>query len=72
MMEEQLHNLQSFPVICLEGTKALDVFIDFMLKNQPCRMRTVAIAKWKSQQQWVKCVNGKNVINVDFFTEKYG
>ncbi|VDK75214.1 unnamed protein product [Litomosoides sigmodontis] len=72
MIEEELYDLQSFPVICLEETKALDIFIDFMLKNRPCRMRTIAIAKWKSQQQWVKCVNGKNIINIDFFIEQYG
>uniref|UniRef100_A0A0R3RG17 Jumonji domain-containing protein 4 n=1 Tax=Elaeophora elaphi TaxID=1147741 RepID=A0A0R3RG17_9BILA len=59
-------------MICLEGTKALDVFIDFMLKNQPCRMRTKTMAKWKSRQQWMKCINGKNIVNIESFIEQYG
>lgn len=77
-MKRQLHqhstefHSPTFPVICLEETKALDVFIDFMLKNQPCRMHTKTIAKWKSRQQWVKCINGKNIVNIEFFIKHYG
>ncbi|VDM20790.1 unnamed protein product [Wuchereria bancrofti] len=71
-MEGQLCDTVSFPVICLERTKALDIFIDFMLKNQPCRMYSKAIAKWKSRRQWVKYMNGKNIINIDFLIKQYG
>ncbi|CAG9538841.1 unnamed protein product [Cercopithifilaria johnstoni] len=71
-MEAQLRESSSFPVICLEEIKALDIFIDFMLKNQPCRMHTKTMAKWKSRKQWVKCMNGKNIINVEFLIKQYG
>ncbi|KAL4001865.1 JmjC domain hydroxylase family protein [Acanthocheilonema viteae] len=71
-MEGELYDSPLFPMICLEKTKALDVFIDFMLQNQPCKMYTKTIAKWKSRQQWVKCMNGKNIINVEFFIKQYG
>ncbi|KAM3724189.1 2-oxoglutarate and iron-dependent oxygenase JMJD4 [Dirofilaria immitis] len=72
MMEEQLCGTASFPMICLERTKALDIFIDFMLQNRPCRIKTKATAKWKSQQQWVKHMDGKNIINIEFFIQQYG
>ncbi|EFO21548.2 jmjC domain-containing protein [Loa loa] len=74
MIEGQLCDTSnlSFPMIRLERRRALDVFIDFMLKNQPCRIYTKATAKWKSRRQWVKHVNGKSAINVEFFIKKYG
>uniref|UniRef100_A0A8R1Y5A3 Jumonji domain-containing protein 4 n=1 Tax=Onchocerca volvulus TaxID=6282 RepID=A0A8R1Y5A3_ONCVO len=70
--EEQLLDTVSFPMICLEETKALDVFIEFMLKNQPCRINAKATAKWKSRQQWVKRMNGKSSINIEFIIKQYG
>ncbi|VDP22401.1 unnamed protein product, partial [Onchocerca flexuosa] len=71
-VEEQLLSTVLFPMISLEETKALDVFIDFMLKNQPCRISTKATARWKSRQQWVKHMNGKSSINIEFLIKQYG
>lgn len=61
-----------FPRIHLERTNALDLFINFMLRNQPCIICASATAKWKSRQQWIKVVDGKSVIDVEFFTKQYG
>lgn len=73
MIEGQLCDTVSFPMICLERTKAFDLFIDFMIKNQPCRLYTKAMAKWKSRQQWVKRMDdGKSTVNFDFLIEQYG
>lgn len=72
VMEEQSSDSVTFPLIYLERTKTLDIFIDFMLKNQPCRMYNKATDKWKSRQQWVKYVNGKSTINIEFLIKHYG
>ncbi|VDM97767.1 unnamed protein product [Thelazia callipaeda] len=71
-MEDQRCNAMLIPKICLEQTHVFNVFIDFMLKNQPFRTCSHATSQWKSRKYWVKQVNGKSVINTEFLVEHYG
>ncbi|VDM46677.1 unnamed protein product [Toxocara canis] len=63
---------QPFALVDAQRTHWIRLFVQFMLKNQPCMLRSSVTDGWPSRQKWVKRSENGEEINLDYILENYG
>ncbi|VDD86973.1 unnamed protein product [Enterobius vermicularis] len=64
---------EAVPKFDVEATHWIDLFVDFMLQNKPCILKSTATRNWKSRKEWVlENYNNNQTPNFDYFSTNYG
>lgn len=76
MMDNDQKNFggDRYPRIDLEKTHWIDIFTEFMLKNQPFILKRSATKSWMSRELWIKkdLAGMTSTPNYEYIIEKYG